>query len=122
VRHIVLTVKLPEDLFSDLEAYALQEFPADCRKCQGSGVDKKGRTCQHCDGTAVKGNLSEATRYLLHFALGQGASPEARAMAAAYSDFRSKFVGLLTQLMHRAENQMQKEVVAGMKAMIRHGH
>ena len=114
MRNKVLTVKLPEDTFADLEAYALQEFEDDCRKCQGQG-EIDGQICQHCNGTGVKGNLSEASRYLLHFALGQSVSPEARAMAAAYADIRSKWIGAMSQMIHRLEADFHEEMVKAMR-------
>jgi DnaJ-class molecular chaperone len=116
VRYKVLTVKLPEDMYADLEAYALQEFPDDCRKCQGQG-EIDGYVCQYCKGSCIKGNLSEASRYLLNFALGEGSSPEARAMAAAYADFRSKWVGVMTQMVHKLEGDFHQEMIMAMRNM-----
>lgn len=120
MRYKTLTVKVPEDLLEDLEAYALQEFPDDCRVCKGSG-ELEGQICSHCAGTAVKGNKSEATRYLLHFALGQASSPEARAMAAAYADVRSRLVGTLVGTMNdivqRFEADFHDQMVQAMREL-----
>lgn len=116
MRNRVLTVKLPEDTFADLEAYALQEFPADCKTCQGEGY-KDDRVCPSCKGQLVKGNLSEASRYLLHFALGESMSPEARAMAAAYADIRSKWVGAMSQMIHSLEADFHREMVKAMREL-----
>jgi len=120
VRYKTLTAKLPEDLHADLEAYALQEFPDDCRKCQGAG-EVDGRTCVNCGGSGIKGNLSEATRYLLHFSLGESTSPQARAMAAAYADIRSRWVSEMTRMTHRLESEFHDEMVAAMRRVLSGG-
>ena len=116
MRYRTLTVKLPEDTYGDFEAYALQEFPDDCRKCHGQG-EVEGHVCPNCQGACIKGNKSEAARYLLHFALGQGTSPEARAMAAAYADIRSKMVGVMTQMVHNLESEFRAEVIQAMRRL-----
>lgn len=120
MRYKTLTVKLPEEAYSDLEAYALQEFPDTCRKCQGEG-EVDGYVCDDCGGGGIKGNRSEAARYLLHFALGERTSPQARAMAAAYADIRSKWVSEMTRLTHRFEAEFKDELVQAMRRALSGG-
>jgi len=120
VKTYPLTVKVHEELLADLEAFAVQEFPQDCPKCQGDTVLSDGSTCPKCEGQAVVGNRSEAARFLLHFGLGEKVSPEMRAMLAAYAEIRSKLISVISNTAHRMEKGFHADVMEAIKGIRPH--
>jgi hypothetical protein len=117
VKNEVLTVKLPEEVMADLDAFAAQEFPTDCPKCRGQGQLGDGQACPKCQGEVITGNRSEAARFLLHYALGEKVSPEMRAMLAAYSEIRSRFIQVISNTAHRMEKGFRTDVMKAIKSI-----
>lgn len=118
MKYAILTVKLMPDVMADLDAFALAHFPVECPKCGSTGQLRSGGTCPSCDGRGMRGNRSDAVRYLLQYALGDQASPEARAMAAIYANVAPKFIGEMTHLTHRMESEMRDMFVENIEAMM----
>lgn len=86
-RTAMVTIRILPETLVDLDDFAQQRFPVECPACKGTGVSRStGNVCHKCRGATVIGQRSEAARYLLHFALGAQATPEARAMAAVYEN------------------------------------
>lgn len=105
MKYVNLTVKVRPDVAADIEAFARQMFPIPCPKCKGSGVVRTGQ-CPNCDGAGAVGQKSDAMRYLFQFALGQQATPEARAMAAIYANTAPKLIAGLSAATHRVEREL----------------
>lgn len=126
MKYEMLTVKLMPDAMADIEAYAQAHFPIQCPKCHGKTtitLNKKKRNeeeivCPRCDGTGHAGNRSDAVRYLIQFALGQQASPQAVAVASVYNNFAPRFIGEMTRMTHRIEAEMRDAFVSAIDTMI----
>ena len=119
VKTETLTIKVPVEVMEDLEAYARQEFPRPCPKCKGEGVLGDDTTCTVCGGTATVGNRSEAGRFLLHMALGDRASPQARAMMAAYGEIRARLLSVVSATAHRMEAGFREEMIKAIQQSLR---
>lgn len=113
----VLTVRIPADLLADLDDFAAHQFPTECLSCRGTGRDEHGAPCRPCGGSGAVASRTEATRYLLHFALGERSSPEARAMLAAYTDMRAFYFRVINRAIQRMEAAWTEEVIEQVQQM-----
>lgn len=111
MRTEVLTIKIPAEVMVDLDEYAKQEFPRNCPKCAGEGQLESSHVCPTCEGTGTVGNRSEASRFLLHYALGDRASPEARAMMAVYGEVRARLLSVVTKTAHKMVEDFREDMV-----------
>ena len=111
VKYEVLTVNVLPEVMADLDAYAAQEFPQECRKCRGEGELGSGAQCPKCRGSGVEGNRSEAVRFLLQYGLGDKASPEARAMMAIYTNVAPRVVQAVNSAAHESVKTLRAVIL-----------
>lgn len=82
-----LNVRVTSDTLADIDEFAQRNFVKTCPKCRGEGLLRStGEPCPTCGGSGQTGSQADAIRYLLHFAIAEQFSPEARAMAAVYEN------------------------------------
>lgn len=115
MQHELVTFKLTPEIKADIDDYAAAHHPTPCPKCHGTKVIRTG-PCPRCGAQGVVGNRSDAIRYLLHFALGRQASPEARAMAAVYSNTAPRLISAFTVISHTTLKTLHQEIVGAIEA------
>lgn len=111
MKYETLTVKVLPEVMADLDAYAAQEFPIDCRKCGGHGAFDDDSVCTKCNGNGIEGNRSEAVRFLLQYGLGDKATPEARAMMAIYTNVAPRVVQAVNSTAHETVKMLKSVIL-----------
>ena len=115
MKHELVTFKLTPEIKADLDDYAAAHHPMTCPKCHGTKAIRTG-PCPRCAAQGAVGNRSDAIRYLLHFSLGRQASPEARAMAAVYSNTAPRLISAFTVVSHETLKTLHQEIVTAIEA------
>lgn len=117
MKTIPLTIRVSPDTVADIDAFAAQTFPRPCPKCQGEGsLASTGQACPNCGGTGTVGMRAEALRYLVHLALGEKFSPDARAMILVYENMFPVLARKTSRILDEASMELKAaihEVILG---------